>query len=86
MGAVDIGKGTEEDMDVSELKDDFQATVEDIAEDARELERLENEKAGLDPADPEARSLSARAEALAEQLHHKTLAEQDLAETAAAEG
>lgn len=70
---------------VSELKEDFQATVADIAADARELERLENEKAGLDPADPEARSLSARAEELAERLHHKTLAEQDLTETAAAE-
>ena len=62
---------------MSDLKEEFQATVADIAEDARELERLENEKAGLDPADPEARSLSRRAD---------ELAEQDLAETAAADG
>ena len=47
----------------------------------REIERIETAKAKLDPADPEARCLSARAEELAEQLHHKTLAEQDLAET-----
>ena len=66
-----------------EEKDDFQATVEDIAQDARDLEQIESEKAGLDPADPRVKPLSARAEELAEQLHHKTLAEQDLAETAA---
>lgn len=66
-----------------EEKDDFQATVEDITQDARDLEQIESEKAGLDPADPQVRSLSARAEELAEQLHHKTLAERDLAETAA---
>lgn len=68
---------------MSELQDDFHATVENIAQDAREIERIENEKAKLDPADPKTRSLSAQAEELAEQLHHKTLAEQDLAETAA---
>ncbi len=68
---------------MSELQEDFQATVENIAQDAREIERIETAKAKLDPADPEVRSLSARAEELAEQLHHRTLAEQDLAETAA---
>ena len=68
---------------MSELQDDFHATVENIAQDAREIERIENEKAKLDPADPETRSLSAQAEELAEQLHHKTLAQQDLAESAA---
>ena len=66
-----------------DVKDDFQATVEDIAQDARDLERIESEKAGLDPADPRVRPLSARAEEVAERLHHKTLVEQDLAETAA---
>ena len=68
---------------MSELQDDFNATVENIAQDAREIERIEDEKAKLDPADPEARSLSTQAEELAEQLHHKTLAQRDLAETAA---
>ena len=68
---------------MSDLHEDFQATVENIAQDAREIERIEAAKAKLDPADPEARSLSARAEELADQLHHKTLAELDLTETAA---
>jgi hypothetical protein len=68
---------------VPDLEDDFQATVEDVAHDARELERIEDRKSKLDPSDPETRSLSAQAEAIAEQLHHKTLVERDLAETAA---
>jgi len=70
---------------VSDLQDDYQATVENIAQDAKELERIEREKADLDAADPRAISLSRRAEEIAEQLHHKTLAELDLTETAAAE-
>lgn len=68
---------------MSDLKDDFQATVENVALDAREIEQIEEEKAKLDPADPRARSLSARAEEVAEQLHHKTLVERDLTDTAA---
>lgn len=67
---------------MSDLEDDFQATVADIAHDARELERIEERKSKLDPADPEARSLSARAEEVAEGLHHKTVVERDLVETA----
>lgn len=71
---------------MSDLQDDFQSTVENIAQDAKELERIEREKAELDAADPRANTLSKRAEEIAEQLHHKTLAELDLTETAAAEG
>ena len=71
---------------MSELQDDFQATVENIAQDARQLEAIEREKADLDAADPRAITLSQRAEQIAEQLHHKTMAERDLTETAAAEG
>lgn len=71
---------------MTDLQDDFQATVENIAQDARELERIEREKAGFDVADPRATSLSKRAEQIAEQLHRRTLAELDLTETAAAEG
>lgn len=70
---------------MSELQEDFKATVQDVVHDAREIERLEQVKAELDPADPEARELSARAEELAERLHHKTLAQQDLTETAASD-
>jgi hypothetical protein len=68
---------------MSQLQDDFRATAEDVAQDAREIKRIEDEKAELDPADPRAATLSAQAEQLAEQLHHKTLVERDLAETAA---
>ena len=67
---------------MSDLREDFKATVENIAQDAKELERIEEEKARLDPADPRASSLSARAEEIAEALHHKTLVQRDLAETA----
>lgn len=68
---------------MSDVQDDFEATVEDIAQDAKEIERIEDEKKTVDPADARARSLSARAEEVAEELHRKTLAERDLAETAA---
>ena len=71
---------------MSDLRDDFQATVENIAQDAREIERIETEKSKLDPADPKVASLSERAEELAEQMHHETLAERDLAESAAESG
>ena len=70
---------------MSDLHEDFKATAQDVADDARQIEQIEQAKAELDPADPEARALSARAEELAERLHHKTLAQQDLAETAAAD-
>ena len=79
-------EGRNEESNVSELQDDFQATVENIAQDAKELEEIEREKADLDAADPRATTLSKRAEEIAEQLHHKTMAERDLTETAAAEG
>ena len=68
---------------MSDIRDDFHATVGNVAHDAKELESLEREKAELDPADPQARSLSAEAEDLAEELHRKTLVQRDLAETAA---
>lgn len=68
---------------MGDLEEDFDAVVEDIAMDAREIERIEMEKAKLDPSDPEARVLSASAEQIAERLHHRTMAERDLAETAA---
>lgn len=68
---------------MSELREDFRSTAEDIARDAQEIERIEEEKVELDPADPRAAALSAQVEGIAEQLHHKTLAEQDLVQTAA---
>ncbi len=71
---------------MSDLRDDFQATVENIAQDAREIERIETEKSKLDPADPKAASLSERAEELADQMHHKTLVERDLTDSVAESG
>jgi hypothetical protein len=71
---------------MSDIRDDFRATVENVSQDAKELEKIEGEKAELDPADPQARSLSAQAEDLAEELHRKTLVQRDLAETAAESG
>ena len=71
---------------MSDLRDDFQATVENITQDAREIERIETEKSKLDPADPRAATLSERAEELAEQMHHKTIVERDLTDTAAEPG
>ncbi len=68
---------------MSDLRDDFQATVENIAQDAREIERIETEKSKLDPADPKAASLSEGAEELAEQMHHETLVERDLTDRSA---
>jgi hypothetical protein len=68
---------------LSEFEEDFDAVIENIAMDAREIERIETEKAKLDPSDPQVRALSADAEEIAERLHHRTLAERDLAETAA---
>lgn len=68
---------------MSELHEDFRTTAEDIAQDAHEIKRIEEEKVELDPADPRAATLSVQAERIAEQLHHKTQAERDLADTAA---
>lgn len=68
---------------MSDIRDDFRATVENVTQDAQELEAIEREKAELDPADPRAGSLSARAEDLAEELHRKTLVQRDLVDTAA---
>lgn len=67
---------------MSDIRDDFKSTVENVAGDAEEIKSIEDEKAELDPADPRARSLSAKAEELAEELHRKTLVQRDLAQTA----
>jgi hypothetical protein len=71
---------------MTELRDDFRATAEDIAQDARQLEAIEDEKREIDPDDPRARSLSARAEELAEELYRKSLAERDLTDAASEAG
>jgi hypothetical protein len=67
---------------MSELQDDFRATAENIAQDAQDIKRIEDEKAELDQADPRVDQLSAQVEEIAEQLYQKTKAERDLANTA----
>jgi hypothetical protein len=68
---------------MSDMRDDFRSTVENVAEDAKEIETIEREKAELDPADPRTGKLSEQAEDLAEELHRKTLIERDITDTAA---
>ena len=67
---------------MGELEDDFRSTAEDVADDARRLQSIEDEKRDLDPEDPRAAALSASAEELAEDLHRKAVAERDLTDAA----
>ena len=69
-----------------QIQDDFRSTAEDVAHDATEITRIEEEKAELDPADPRAATLSERAEELADELHRKALVERDLSDVARAAG
>jgi outer membrane murein-binding lipoprotein Lpp len=66
-----------------DLENDIQATAEDIAADADVLQALEAEKAKIDPADPRAMDLAARAERLARDIVSKTVAERELVAEAA---
>ena len=61
------------------LDDDLRATADDIAADATRLAAIEEEKAGLDAADPRMVALSIEGERLARRLAPKTKAELDLA-------
>jgi hypothetical protein len=64
---------------VPTLDDDLRATADDIAADATRLAAIEEEKAGLDAADPRMVALSIEGERLARRLAPKTKAELDLA-------
>jgi hypothetical protein len=68
-----------------DLESDIQATAEDIAADAGVLQALEAEKSKIDPDDPRALDLAARAERLARDIASKTVAERELV-TEAAQG
>lgn len=61
-----------------DLESDIQATAEDIAADADVLQEIEAEKAGIDPADPRALELAARAKDLAHDIATKTVVEHEL--------
>jgi len=61
-----------------DLESDLQATAEDIAADADVLGAIETEKAKIDPADPRALDLAAKAERLARDIVTKTVAEREI--------
>lgn len=67
---------------MSDLEGDFRATTEDIAADAARLKEIEEEKSGLDPADPQAQALSKESEGIARRLVPKTVAEREIADEA----
>jgi hypothetical protein len=66
-----------------DLENDIQATAEDIAADADVLQAIEAEKAEIDPTDPRALELAARAVELARGIATKTIAERELVAEAA---
>ena len=66
-----------------ELESDLQATAEDIAADAEDLQAIEAEKTEIDPADPRALDLAAKAERLARDIVTKTVAEREIVVEAA---
>jgi hypothetical protein len=70
---------------MSEPKEDLQALAEDVALDAQDMQRIEDEKARLDPSDPRVQRLSEQAVEVAETIHAKALAERELAAEAAAD-
>jgi hypothetical protein len=70
------------DSPMSDLEGDFHATSEDIAADAARLKEIEDEKSGLDPADPRTQALSDESERIARRLVPKTVAERELTDQA----
>ena len=66
-----------------ELESDLQATAEDIAADAEDLQAIEAVKTEIDPADPRALDLAAKAERLARGIVTKTVAEREIVVEAA---
>jgi phage regulator Rha-like protein len=66
-----------------ELEGDLQATAKDIAADAEVLQTIEDEKSKVDPSDPRARDLAAKAERLARDIVTKTVAEREIVAEAA---
>ena len=63
----------------SSNEEDLRSTAESVRADSGELAEIEDEKIGLEPADPRVDALSARAAELAERIVVKTRAELQLA-------
>jgi hypothetical protein len=62
------------------LHDDLRSTGEAVRADADEIERLEAEKAALDPADPRVNAISGRIEVLSRRLRDKAASERALSD------
>jgi len=65
--------------DDAQLREDFAATSESVQDDAERLVAIENEKQGLDPADPRVDTLSIEAELLAGRIQRESRIERELA-------
>ncbi len=62
------------------LRDDLRSTADAVRAEARDIERLEAEKAELEPDDPRVSAISGRVELLAKRLERKASAERELSE------
>jgi hypothetical protein len=67
---------------VSDLEEDLRATAEDLHEDAKELEAIEEEKLGRDPRDRRVAELSEEGERLARDIVTKASVERRLVDEA----
>lgn len=72
--------GEEVTSEMSDPRQDLQATMESIRRDAELVRSLEEQKAALDPADPQVEGLSRRIEQLTSDMANKGEAERELAE------
>jgi hypothetical protein len=67
---------------VSDLEEDLRATAEDLHEDAKNLEAIEEEKERLDPRDPRTAALSEEGERVARDIVTKAGVERRLVDEA----
>jgi hypothetical protein len=67
---------------MANARDDLKATIDDVATDAEELLEVEEKKKELEPTDPRAGGLSAKAQRIARDLVAKTTAERELVDQA----
>jgi hypothetical protein len=65
---------------MSNRNDDLRSTEESIRQDAREIERLEDEKQAMPAGDPRLGSVSGRVERVSGELRDKASTERALAE------
>ncbi len=70
----------EDHPQVTNQRDDLRATEQAIHRDAKKIVELEEQKAKLDPSDPNVERISAHVQEAARSLVDKTSAEQELVE------